>query len=71
MSGIAVGVLVGLAAALATSRLMQALLYRVAWNHALTNAALATGLFGVALIASGLRARRAARLDPTPALRRG
>jgi putative ABC transport system permease protein len=68
---IATGVVLGLLAAIAAARLLQALLFGVVWHDALTYLAVALGLFGVALVASWIPARRAAGLSPTEAMRRG
>ncbi|HET9986714.1 MAG TPA: ABC transporter permease [Longimicrobiales bacterium] len=67
LSGI--GILLGLAAALALTRVMRSMLVGVAPTDPLTFAAIA-GLFVlIAAVASWLPARRAAELDPTVALR--
>lgn len=68
---IALGVVLGLLAAVAAARLLQALLFGVVWHDALTYIAVALGLFGVAMFASWIPARRAAGLSPTEAMRRG
>ena len=67
----ALGVVLGLLAAVAAARLLQTLLFGVVWDDALTYIAVALGLFGVAMLASWIPARRAAGLSPTEALRRG
>jgi ABC-type antimicrobial peptide transport system permease subunit len=63
------GVIAGLAAALATTRALSALLYGVAPTDPVTLVAVPLVLLGVALVASYLPARRAARTDPVMALR--
>jgi ABC-type antimicrobial peptide transport system permease subunit len=63
------GVAIGLAGALLLSRLMTRLLFGVSATDPLTFAALSTLLGGVALLASWIPARRAARVDPVVALR--
>lgn len=64
-----VGLLAGLAASFALTRLMKKLLYGVSPNDPLTFVAVVLMIFLVALIASYLPARRASRIDPMVALR--
>jgi putative ABC transport system permease protein len=66
----AVGLGVGLLAALAAGRALQGLLYGVAATDPLTYAGVVVLLVAIALAASFLPAWRAARLDPLSALRR-
>ncbi|HYB95088.1 MAG TPA: ABC transporter permease [Vicinamibacterales bacterium] len=63
------GVALGLLGAVAASRLLRAQLFQIAPTDAYTYAAVALGLSVVALIASWIPARRAARIDPLTALR--
>lgn len=65
LAGIALGVL----AALATTRLLQAMLFGVSPGDPVILGAVALVLLAVALLASWLPARRAARVDPMVALR--
>ena len=66
----ATGLAVGLAGAVAVTRLMKALLFGVSTLDPITFAGVATGLGGIALLATYLPARRASRLDPCAALRK-
>jgi putative ABC transport system permease protein len=58
------GLAIGLLGALALSRVLTALLYGVSPGDPVTLLSVAGGLGGVALLASWLPARRAARVDP-------
>jgi predicted permease len=69
MRMVAVGVAVGLVAALALTRAMQALLFQVSPTDARVFAGVTLALSVVALAAAFLPARRATRLEPTAALR--
>jgi putative ABC transport system permease protein len=63
------GVLLGIAASLAVTRAMRSLLYEVAPTDAWTFLASSLLFIFVALAATYVPARRAARLDPSEALR--
>ncbi len=65
----AAGIAIGVGVALVLTRVMSALLFGVGPMDAITYAAVASGLAAVALLASYLPARRAARVDPVVALR--
>jgi putative ABC transport system permease protein len=65
----AIGVAIGLAGALALARLIQSLLFSVTAADVVTYIAVAVVLSTVAFVASYLPARRAAKIDPTVALR--
>jgi predicted permease len=65
----ALGLALGLPGALAAARLLRGLLFEVSPAHAPTWIGVAAVLGGVALLASWLPARRAARLDPLTVLR--
>jgi putative ABC transport system permease protein len=65
----AAGIVIGVAASLALSRLLSGLLYGVAPTDPLSFVAAVAALFAIALVSSYLPARRAARVDPMIALR--
>jgi ABC-type antimicrobial peptide transport system permease subunit len=63
------GVLIGIAAALALTRLMSKMIFGVSAHDPITFAAVAVVLIIVALAACYIPARRAMRTDPIVALR--
>jgi len=63
------GALLGLAGALALSRLLASLLYGISPWDPLTFVVATAGLMGAGALASYLPARRAAKVDPNVALR--
>ena len=63
------GIVVGLAGALALTRVLSSLLYAVTPTDPLTLATVSAMLIAIALLASYIPARRAARIDPMEALR--
>jgi ABC-type antimicrobial peptide transport system permease subunit len=63
------GLILGLAAAAASARLLTSMLFEVKPNDPLTYLAVAGLLGAVALLASYVPARRASRIDPMTALR--
>jgi putative ABC transport system permease protein len=63
------GVVIGAAAALALTRLLDALLYEVSPTDPLTYVAVALLLTAVAALAAWMPARRATRIDPLAVLR--
>jgi len=66
---VAVGIVVGLLAAVLSTRALGALLYGVATFDVMTFAAMTALLVGVGMLASYLPARRASQVDPVEALR--
>jgi putative ABC transport system permease protein len=64
-----IGAGLGLAGALALTRLLSGLLYNVRPTDPLTLALVSLGLLGVSALASYIPARRATRVDPIVALR--
>jgi predicted permease len=69
MQQVLIGLVIGLAGALALTRVMRGVLYGVSTTDPLTFAAIALLLSVVALLACWIPARRAARVDPMVALR--
>lgn len=65
----AAGVALGIAGALALTRVIGSLLYNVSATDPAAFIAVSLALIGVAALASYLPARRASRVDPTIALR--
>ncbi len=65
----ALGVAIGLAGALAISRILRTMLFGITATDTATFVSVAAGLLTVAFLASYLPARRAARIDPMRALR--
>jgi predicted lysophospholipase L1 biosynthesis ABC-type transport system permease subunit len=65
------GVVIGLAGALALSRVMTGFLYGIRSTDPLTYTAVALLLLAIALVASWIPAMRATRVDPMIALRQG
>jgi len=64
-----IGIAIGLAGAVALTRILASLLYDVTPTDPLTLAGVSLVLAAIALLASYLPARRAARIDPMAALR--
>jgi putative ABC transport system permease protein len=69
MAPVAIGIAIGILAALAVTRLMSALLYGVNSTDPTAYSAAAALLASVALLACYIAARRAVTLDPMLALR--
>ena len=65
-----IGVALGLAIAYGLTRVLASLLFGIQASDPLSFSAVAAVLAGVALVATFLPARRAARVDPAEALRR-
>jgi putative ABC transport system permease protein len=64
-----VGVLIGVGASIAFSRVLESLLFGVTPNNVVTLVAVSVGLIAVALVACWIPARRATQVDPLVALR--
>jgi putative ABC transport system permease protein len=63
------GAIVGVAAALASTRLLDALLYEVSAVDPVVFVAMSITMIGIGLLASYVPARRASRVDPIESLR--
>jgi len=66
---VSVGVLVGVGASIAFSRLLESLLFGVTPNSLATLAGVSVALIVIALLACWLPARKATKVDPLVALR--
>jgi ABC-type antimicrobial peptide transport system permease subunit len=66
---VVIGVIIGLGAALATTRFVSSLLYGLEPNDSATIALAALVMIAVAAVAGYLPARKASRVDPISALR--
>jgi ABC-type antimicrobial peptide transport system permease subunit len=64
-----IGVVIGVAVAIAAVRLMSSLLFKVSPADPITYAAVCVGLVAITALASYLPSRRAASVDPVEALR--
>jgi ABC-type antimicrobial peptide transport system permease subunit len=64
-----IGTVVGIAAALASTRLLEALLYEVSALEPAVFVAMAIMMMGIGMLASYVPARRASRVDPIESLR--
>jgi ABC-type antimicrobial peptide transport system permease subunit len=66
---VAIGALIGLAGALACTRVLQTMLFELTPSVPVTSIGIIALLAGAATAASWIPARRAARVDPVIALR--
>jgi len=64
-----VGLVLGLAGAFALSRLIRGLLFNITPNDPMTFMLVSAILFFISMLAAGIPARRATRVDPLIALR--
>jgi putative ABC transport system permease protein len=69
MLPVALGLVAGIAAALAVGQLLQSLLFQVNARDPITIVVVTLVLFAVAAAACSIPARRATRVDPVVALR--
>ncbi len=67
--GVGVGVAVGIGGAIFLTRYMSSVLFEVGTTDVLTFATVSLVMFGIALLACFVPARRAATLDPATTLR--
>ena len=66
---VAVGVIIGIVVALASTRALESLLFGVKAVDAATFVAMSASMLAIGLLASYIPARRASRVDPIESLR--